>query len=494
MGLYFRLYHIEFGLPHSFHADEPEIAELAIKYTYEIKTIIRSNDYYKLIPISYVYGTLPAYFFTLAVMGFSKILTITKTSFDKTTLYIFMRQLNALLSLSIIPLGSLLYYKLFKDKKGTLIAAFLLALNWTLIVQGHYINADIILTTLLTLAYLGTYLYYKHELDNKHVIFLGAVLGLAAGTKVTALLTLPLFLYIFLNKKDYRGLFGFLFTAFIAFEVTNPFAIIFANNFAFRILTMKQKEAGMVFDSVDPNPFKYILALSFMTTPLVLLTALYGKIKAVKNTKELPMHVFLIGHVFIYVLFYSLNTRRVDRWLLPTIPIILIYTAYGLSQLKTKLLIPLGLLLLGIYLYYPLLLTKQFQRYTPKAEAYLWMRDNVAKEANKLAITEEGLDPLNKLEGILVKRLNVYTSEAAQFDLPPSPNGYDYVILSSKPMQNFKNPEVAKAYPFYTEKWAEFEQTVLDETKFVLVKEFVLPKPNLVNLSDVFIYKSVSLK
>ena len=54
IGLLFRLYHIEFGLPHSFHADEPEIAEFAIKYTYEIRGIIENGDYYKLIPLNFV--------------------------------------------------------------------------------------------------------------------------------------------------------------------------------------------------------------------------------------------------------------------------------------------------------------------------------------------------------------------------------------------------------------------------------------------------------
>ena len=44
IAVYLRLHHINFGLPHSFHADEPEIAELAIKYTYEIRDIVKNNN------------------------------------------------------------------------------------------------------------------------------------------------------------------------------------------------------------------------------------------------------------------------------------------------------------------------------------------------------------------------------------------------------------------------------------------------------------------
>src|SRR3990167_4698419 len=85
-GMLFRLYHIEFGLPHSFHADEPEITEPAIKYTYEIFNIIRNNDWYKLIPVSFVYGTFPVYYFTVFTMAFSKSLNILNSPFDKTSI------------------------------------------------------------------------------------------------------------------------------------------------------------------------------------------------------------------------------------------------------------------------------------------------------------------------------------------------------------------------------------------------------------------------
>ena len=153
-GLFFRLWHINFGLPHSFYADEPEIAELAIKYTYEFKDIIQNNNYYKLIPISFVYGTFPAYFLTGFTMFFSKSLNILNLNFDKTTLYIFMRILMGLTSLSIAIVSSLLYKKMFKDKFGFLLVLGLLALNWKFIVHGHYVNTDIILTALLSLSFL----------------------------------------------------------------------------------------------------------------------------------------------------------------------------------------------------------------------------------------------------------------------------------------------------------------------------------------------------
>ncbi|MCU0379673.1 MAG: hypothetical protein MUE58_00645, partial [Chitinophagaceae bacterium] len=94
-GIFFRLYHVEFGLPHSFYADEPEIAELAIKYTYEFEDIFFNNNIYKLIPISYVYGTLPSYVFTVTTIVFSKFNGIIGHTIEKAEIYIFLRSLNA---------------------------------------------------------------------------------------------------------------------------------------------------------------------------------------------------------------------------------------------------------------------------------------------------------------------------------------------------------------------------------------------------------------
>src|SRR3989344_6026112 len=152
IGMLFRLYHIEFGLPHSFHADEPEVTEPAIKYTYEFFNIIKNNDWYKLIPVSFVYGTFPVYIFTAFTMSFSKTLNILNVPFDKTSIFIYLRVVNSLISFLIVPMGAILYSKLFKDKLGVVITALLLAINWKLIALSHYVNNDTILTLLILIS------------------------------------------------------------------------------------------------------------------------------------------------------------------------------------------------------------------------------------------------------------------------------------------------------------------------------------------------------
>ena len=205
----------------------------------------------------------------------------------------------------------------------------------------------------------------------------------------------------------------------------------------------------------------------------------------------------LVLIVLIYLVFYSLQARRVDRWLLPILPVVILFSSYGVSRLREYLSKPMMRGLLVVVLSYTLffsgLLVFQFQKDTPKSAAYTWMQENLDPAANKLVYTEEGLDPVNKLPGARVIRYNVYESENAQYFLPENPEGYHYVILSSRPMSNFKRKEVSSKYPFYAERWEAFENTVTDSENFKLLKSFTLPKPNLIPLSDVFIYENQNL-
>ena len=498
IGVFFRIYYINFGLPQSFYADEPEIAEPAIKYTYEIRSIIKNNDYYKLIPVSFVYGTFPTYSYTAAVMVFSKILEILNINFEKMDLYVFMRIINAFISSLVMPLSAFLYYKLFKDKFGVIATTLITAMSWKFIVTAHYINVDTVLTALMLTSFITLYSYVIGKKPVLSTILTGILFGLAVGTKVTAALSLPLFLYIFLYKKDVKGFLAFVLISFGIFSLTNPFSIIFARNFAFRTIYLSTKESGVVFDSVNSNPLKYILALFYILTPPVFLLSLYGKFKSLKTlADEKAFHIFLTGNVLAYLVFYTLSHRLVDRWLMPIIPIVIIYSAHGISILKSKLkgtyFTMVAILLLLIYLYFPVLLLFQFKRQTPKSESYLWAKENLNPISSKLVITEEGLDPLYKLPSSKVMKSEVYASQGAQYVYPLNAELFNYVILSSRPMENFKRKEVRIKFPEYSKRWSEFEKNVKDLNKFKLIKSFELPRPNIIPLSNVYVYENIKL-
>jgi len=61
-------------------------------------------------------------------------------------------------------------------------------------------------------------------------------------------------------------------------------------------------------------------------------------------------------------------------------------------------------------------------------------------------------------------------------------------------MENHRRPEVKEAYPEYYLRWNGFFRTLNTTEKFELVKDFSLSKPNLIPLSDVFIYRNLDKK
>jgi len=492
VGLVFRFYHINFGLPHSFHADEPEIVEPAIKYTFELKSIIQNGDYYKFIPVSFVYGTFPTYVNTLLVMLYSKSANLLGIAFDKTTLYILSRGFVAILNASLIFLTYFLYVRITKTYKGALLTAFLFALNWNQIVLSHYVNQDAytVFLQLLTL-YLG-YRFFDSEIKTPKVILLGVLVGFLIGTKITAIIILPLFLLPFIVKKDVRSLTAFLFIVFGAFCLSNPFSIIFFQDFMLRIVEMFTKEAGVVIDSYDPTFYKYFLSLENLLTSFLLILSVLGILQfSFKKEVSSYKKIYLIGFVVIYIVFFSISSRRIDRWVGPIVPLLLIFSSYYLANLSRKVGVILMFMSIMAYLYKPVLLLYQYQRFTPKSEAYLWLQKNTSTLDRKFVLTEEGLDPINKLPNSASLVFNQYESEGAFLTFPPNPYLYDYIILSSKSLDSYKKDFIQKEHHYYFEKWKSFETIVTTSSDFENVYEKSIPKPNLINVSDVYVYKKV---
>lgn len=507
---YLRFYNINFGLPQSFHADEPELVEPAIKYTYEIRKIISNRSYEQLIPISFVYGQVPTYILTPIIMTSSKLMNTLGYAFSKETLYVIARALSALLSLVIIPLTLALFNLVNKREsankiKAALVVVLATAYNWKLIVIGHYANADIYLTffTLLSSIF---FLQYIQSSTKKFLVLSAVFFGLSVGTKVTALIVLPIYFFLLFKNKRIFAIAIFTLLTFGAFIFSNPFSWALAQDFAFRVLTLATKENGLVFDSANLSYTKYLVALAQQASPIVLAAAvlataqtslkLFRKKENDTDRATKDAHIYLILYAMFYIVFYSISNRLVDRWLLPVLPIVFVYAGVFIEKLNGKLgnIIFALFVLLLIYSYgeKAFLLTKQYQRQTPKSEAYIWAQSNISGPPTKLVVTEEGLDPMNKLPSTTVLTFNVYESENAYLEFPPNPSLYNYVILSSRPMSYFKNPIISEKYPTYVAAWYSFESTIQNKENFELIRSFSLPKPDLINVSDVHVYKNLN--
>ena len=504
LGLFLRLYYINFGLPHVTFADEDKLGNFGIVLSYQWKEIIAQGEFNRLAPDSFVYGSFSIYLNALLIMFYKIYLKIRGLNIDFLGSYTYLRVLNALLAASIIPAGYLLAKKLFGSLLPAVISFFLLAFNWKIIVHSHYLNSDLTLTFLLTLSFLALYNYYTDTKPKLSLFFASILYGFCVGTKITSLISLPLFAWLIYSKAhSKKDLLTFMALSFGAFALSNPFSFIFFQSFVARITEMRLKENGIVFDSVNFSPFKYLEALAFIGTPLVLLAGVIGMVAAFKNrvnSRVSKFHLFLVLNFVAYFLFFTLSSRRVDRWVLPVLPIVLLYSSSFITsiilwtrsqKLVARYVVYSLLILIAVcYLYFPYKLLTQFQRNTPQTEAFSWIKANIRSGQPKLLVTDSSLDPIRSVKGVEVMKVNIYSSSGAQHSNPNDPAKYEYVFALSRPLERYNNATLQQLFPSYFRVWQGFHQELTNSGKYTLVKTFNSGEPNLIPLSSVYIFRN----
>ncbi len=502
IGVLFRLFHIEFGLPHVTFADEDKLGNPAIVFSYSAKKIIANKDFSQLAPEDFVYGTFSVYLNFIVILGLKIILKLFGSDIGFMNGYIAMRVFQVFISLLLIPIIFYLYKTLFSGVTSSIIAAFLIAINWKLVVHSHYLNSDIILSVLFIASLAALFFSTMDKKLNLKLLSLsGMLFGLTVGTKITALISLPFILLYVLHKAGLGKVFLYLLMVALAYMLSNPFSLIYKDRFITRINEMRIKENGIVFDSVDFSRSKYLYSLSSMLTLPVFIFSILGIFLILDSkTKYSKFHLLLIANILIYFLFFTFSSRKVDRWLLPIVPILILYASYALLivsktltlNLKTHHLSYLLIFLVLTYYSYPSVsLLWQFKRYTPQVEAFLWEKQNIRTQTPKLLITDSALDPQREIPGIKIVKVGVYSSKSAQLQIPEDPRLFEYIIAVSRPLTRYQNPPIRLLFPNYYETWKAFDEEIRNSSDFILVKEFPRPEPNLIPFSSVFIYKNL---
>lgn len=513
-GAFLRLYKIDFGRPQSFLYDETDIYDDVIKYAQNYKFIMEKDGLMGFQPSSYVYGMFPTYFLIFSTMILNKTVSIFHLPIDFDFYFVYMRIVTAVFSLLAVIFTGLLYRKVFKNKIGTLISLALVVLNWKLIANSHYLNHDTYLTifTISCLYFFISYLYNDSSKKYWHLFISACLLGLAAGTKVTGLLIAPLIGVILLLKKDWKGVFLYIAGVILIFAISNPFFIINFSEFFSRLVKMRTTEAGVVFGDINNNPLRYPFSLFKMLTPLVFLLSIFGiynyakpafsKIKNQKFDNETLVHTLLISTILIYILFYSLTPRMIERWMLPIIPILIIYSTEGilkiLEHIKNHKFIN-TIIIASIFItviIFPISLIKQLNMEKPRVSAYKWVSNYLKQEGKSnykvLMYTNKGYrDPFSKIENCDMDKFEVYESKGAQNSYPKDPMEYNIVVLYSYMERNYENKYVLEKYPKYYRAWDSFNSTVKDPERFKLVGSFETTKLDLLGIPEIFVYERI---
>lgn len=439
-------------------------------------------------------------------MVFNKTASIFNFSISYNSYLIYLRIVTATISSSLILITFLIYKKVFNDKKGAVLSAIIVALNWKLIFHSHYLNQDIFVTVLLSFSTLLLILYLqKHKLWC--LIISSAFFGLTVGTKITSLISIPIIIAVLIMKKDFKGILFYITISLAFFSISNLFSIINLNQFVSRILEMKSREAGVVLSSVNTNPLKYVSSIaSTLSVPatIIFFISLFIVLKE-NNEKELYLeHILLLGNIFIYLVFFSLNKRLVDRWILPVIPFTVIYISHGIFKFgdafkssKYKVFITVASLVsvLSICIYNSFLIYSQLIQGDTKERAYVWTKEYLKNEKSPVLVyTNKGRDPFCNLKDVDVILFQVYESKEAFNFYPEDPYKYDLIVIYSTMRKNFNNKYVIQNYPEYFEKWSNFMSEIEDSGNFYLISNFKSVKPDLFNVSDIEIYKKISDK
>ncbi len=232
LGVVFRIWGINFGLPYQFHQDEPIVVNHALAYgTGDL------NPHFFIIPplTSYIlfffYGL---YFLVLNIFGAIKGADAFAISFfkDPTPFYLIGR-----IVIGFIPsvFNVYLTYRLalsFFSRKAAIYSALIMASAFLNVINAHYIYSDNFLVMFILLAYLAMSALIEKPV-KKHYILAAVFTGIAIATKYNAALLLVSFLFAHLASGS-RSISKILFNSnipifagvvILTFIICNPYSI-----------------------------------------------------------------------------------------------------------------------------------------------------------------------------------------------------------------------------------------------------------------------------
>ncbi len=327
IGLFLRIWGINFGLPYQFHQDEPIIVNHALAYgTGDL------NPHFFIIPplASYVlFGFYILYFFIGSICGIFRGVEQFSLSFfrDPTPFYIIGRVILGVLSST---LSVYLSYKLalkFFSKKVALYASIVMGVTFLNVINAHYAYTDNLLVLFVILAYISMTRLIGDRRRYDYVLT-GIIVGLAVATKYNALLLVAPFLIAHITGRVKEGRAGFIDLnvlifagmAVLTFIVCNPYSILDAR-FFLESLTHRIRGG---YRGIGYH-LTYSLFEGAGPAPVVLgIIGLAGFLK-----KDFRKAIFFISFPAIFYVHLVFKSQPFPRYALPIIP----FLAIGLSFL-----------------------------------------------------------------------------------------------------------------------------------------------------------------
>ena len=337
LGLGLRLWSIGWGMPYTFHGDEPKYLARAVNMLMNGQL----NPHYFENPPLLTYLILLELQIILHVgqlLGVihSAIDIGTQQLEDPTPLYVMVRSQVALMGTGTALLTYLIAKRLL-DAKTALLSALVLAVAFLQVRDSHYAVNDVPAAFLLMVS---VYFASRVFSDGRRRDYLlgGVFLGLAVATKYNVGLGAVALLaaHLLRQKKNQRlwdfrthiPLVGAAAVSLIAYLAANPFTVLDAAAFL-KDFTAQYHWTADPYDTSDTSMTGMILrVLSVGVGPAVLIACVVGLIVVmVRRRRE---GLFLASFPAVYLAFFLMGSSLFyARFAIPLLPFIAIFASYG---------------------------------------------------------------------------------------------------------------------------------------------------------------------
>jgi hypothetical protein len=364
LGALLRYYGLDWGLPYRFHVDEHQyVIDSTIRYW---RAIVFTGDFN---PHLSTYGTVPMYALILVRLIVLLPLALAQniplsweylTADHARITYLVGRAISATFSTATIYVFYLIGCALFSKRVG-LLTAGLVALLVAIIQAAHYYTVDTMLIFFMALTLLQS-IRIVQEGHSKYYVYAGICMALALATKLPVALSmaLPLGMAHLFNQRALvwqgrleRGLINRCFDSrcIILIVVTlglflliSPFSLLDFEGLYLSRRTELNAVRNVTFAFFQPHatwtlayygltPIVYELTtLLFFGMGIAIETvSLFGVFVALRSIDR--SKILLLIWVLSFFLLISMNRIKTIRYILPLIPFLAVYGAFGLHKI-----------------------------------------------------------------------------------------------------------------------------------------------------------------
>ncbi|MCX8082124.1 MAG: glycosyltransferase family 39 protein [bacterium] len=301
--------------------------------------------------------------------------------------YLTGRIICLIYGLGIVLLTYIITRKISKNRTAPFIASIILIFSPLFLLNSHYMYVDIPGTFWIMLSLYLSIRYCQDKWKSGPLI-IGLFTGLAAGTKITFILSFFIsILAILLTEKKIQDLFkqftltfcGFLFS----FVLFNPFCF-----FALKELFFGTGQGSVAFSF---TPLFYILSLKYGLGLLLFVFLFIGIIFSGQKIFERERILILLWGLFFFFVLSSCS-GKFARYILPIVPLFIIlgidfwfsYSKINLVKFLKKGILSLVLISTFIYgMAFEMLFIKENIR----TEAGVWIKENIPA-GSSIGVTE----------------------------------------------------------------------------------------------------------